>query len=156
MSHPSEAEGARVETTHDVISDTLTIAQHRPGYRFGLDALLLATDLPALDPGAAVWELGAAQGAVILSVASRRPDVRAVAVERHEGLLDLLAQNVARNDLSARVTILGADLRTLKPSPHAHAADLVLCNPPYFKPSANCRSNTFSTPCRYMHSRSRP
>lgn len=132
MSAPSQG----VETTYDVISDTLTIAQHRPGYRFGLDSLLLATDLPALAPGDAVWELGAAQGAVILSVASRCPELRAVAVERQAGLLGLLHDNIARNGLGARVEVLGVDLRTLKPSPHAHAAALVLCNPPYFRPEA--------------------
>lgn len=65
---------SRPQHTIDVISDRLKIRQSRKGYRFGLDALLLSTDLPELGEDApVVYELGAGQGAVSLSIASREP-----------------------------------------------------------------------------------
>lgn len=133
----------------------LEILQHEKGYRFGLDALLLATDLPELgaagrDDGAAgpaVVELGAAQGIVALCVARQLGTARVVAVERQESLYGLMVQNIARNQLGARVHPVHLDVRDIRPGAHtrtrpgaqahallgAHTADLVVCNPPYFR-----------------------
>jgi tRNA1Val (adenine37-N6)-methyltransferase len=116
-----------------VISDHLTLRQRARGYRFGLDALLLATDLPELPEGARVWELGAGQGAVALSVAAREPGWEVVALERHEGLLGLLRHNVEAN--ASGVEVREGDVRERGVLPHA-TAQLVLCNPPYYKPDS--------------------
>lgn len=142
----------------------LTIFQHRRGYRFGLDALLLATDLehcgvaPPGDPKSdspaqsapCVVEFGAAQGIVSLCVARQYPHLEVVAVERQEALFGLLEQNIEANRLQQQVRALRLDIRDIRapnrvdsaPGLAAHSADLVLCNPPYFKkgdrrPSAN-------------------
>lgn len=125
----------------------LEILQHEKGYRFGLDALLLATDLPELGAAPAggsaaaptVVELGAAQGIVSLCVARQWPDVRVVAVERQAALFGLMVQNIARNQLGARVHPVHQDVRDIRAGAQAHAllgahsAELVVCNPPYFR-----------------------
>ncbi len=111
------------------ISDHLVVRQRQRGYRFGLDALLLATDLPELPDGSHVWELGAGHGAVALSVAAREPGLEVVALERHDGLLALLRHNVEAN--GSRVEVRQGDVRERKALPHA-TASLVLCNPPYY------------------------
>ena len=113
-----------------VISDHLVVRQRRRGYRFGLDALLLATDLPDLPDGSRVWELGAGQGAVALSVGAREPGWQIVALERHDGLLGLLRHNIESN--GSEVQARAGDVRERKELPHA-VATLVLCNPPYYK-----------------------
>jgi tRNA1Val (adenine37-N6)-methyltransferase len=131
----------------------LTILQHERGYRFGLDALLLATDLPDFDPPEGqkpvIAELGAAQGVVSLCVARQYPEAAVIAVERQEALFGLLEQNIEVNQLGERVQALKADIREFaggSSGPQrvlaAHSVDLVLCNPPYFRagerrPSAN-------------------
>ncbi len=116
-----------------VISNDLVVRQRIKGYRFGLDALLLATDLPEPGEGAVVWELGAGQGAVALSVAAREPGWEVVALERHEGLLAALRENIERN--GSRVRALEGDVRERAALPHG-VAQLVLCNPPYFNPNS--------------------
>jgi tRNA1Val (adenine37-N6)-methyltransferase len=122
-----------MERTVDAISDRVTIYQTRRGYRFNSDSLLLATDLPAgLSAAPHIFDLGAAMGPVALSVASRLPAARVTAVERHEGLLALLRDNIAANDMASRVEALHADVREARASLPAHVAELVLCNPPYF------------------------
>lgn len=84
----------------------LTIFQHQHGYRFGLDALLLATDLQRFGLGGAaraagsrplVVELGAAQGVVSLCIARQFPHVDVLALERQAGLSQLLKRNIQVN-----------------------------------------------------------
>lgn len=133
----------------------LTILQHQRGYRFGLDALLLATDLARFGLGDArahgeaarrpcVVELGAAQGIVSLCVARQFAQVDVVALERQEALFGLLKRNIAVNQLADQVRGVRVDIREIPAGGAAndklgispHSADLVLCNPPYFKKGA--------------------
>lgn len=124
--------GSDDELTRDLLFDgELAIWQRREGYRFGLDALLLATDIPELPTEATVVDLGAGQGVVGLTVAHRHPDCRVVAVERQQSLLELLERNIAENDLD-NVEIVAGDLRDYREHLTPHSADLVLCNPPYY------------------------
>ncbi|QDG51547.1 methyltransferase [Persicimonas caeni] len=124
----------QAKTTRDVLGDEeLTILQHERGYRFGLDALLLATDLPEMGAAPTIVELGAAQGIVSLCVARQWEEARVVAVERQDSLFGLLEQNIALNNLSERVDAVHGDVRDFRDLFDAHSADLVVCNPPYFR-----------------------
>ncbi len=133
---------SKPQHTVDVISDHLKIRQSRKGYRFGLDALLLSTELPELAvENPVVYELGAGQGAVSLSIASREPGWQVVAIERQPSLFGHLCENIATNNLS-NVEAVQLDLREHRDVFDPHVADLVLFNPPYFpegarRPSAN-------------------
>lgn len=121
-------------TTTDMISDGgLEIVQHSRGYRFGLDSLLLATDLPEVPAGSTVVDLGAAQGAVGLCVAARHSEWRILCVERQPQLAALLRENIERNELGGRVEAIEADLRAFRAQLDAHCANLVVCNPPYYR-----------------------
>ena len=126
------------EVTQDCISGRLMISQRRKGYRYGLDALLLATDLPeikALAQKGCVLELGAGQGAVGLSIASRKAASRVILVERNDVMRALLLANVEHNKSlwgDVDVQVKEVDLREYRAHLDAHSADLVLCNPPYF------------------------
>jgi tRNA1Val (adenine37-N6)-methyltransferase len=125
------------ERTQDVISGRLALWQRSRGYRFGLDALLLATDLPKLKhpERACVLELGAGQGAVGLSIAARQHHRQVMLVERNPSMLALLNENVEHN--AARfgevdVSTHALDVREHRAHLSSHCADLIVCNPPYF------------------------
>jgi tRNA1Val (adenine37-N6)-methyltransferase len=119
----------------DAISGRLYLEQPpRGSYRFGLDALLLATDLPPLADGARVVDLGAGHGAVALSIAARERDrgVELRAVERQETLVEMLRRNVVRNGLEESVEVVVGDLREHRDGLLApHSAELVVANPPF-------------------------
>jgi tRNA1Val (adenine37-N6)-methyltransferase len=125
------------ETTVDLIRrGELALEQPRRGYRFNVDALILAdfaaTVMPA--PGLVV-ELGAGCGVVGLLLARRLPQVRVVLVELQSELAALAAANVQRNDLSDRVRVMEGDLRTVALWSDT-APDLVVSNPPFFRAGA--------------------
>ncbi len=137
------------ENTNQITRDrvgqgALTILQHKRGYRFGLDALLLATDLPEMGEAPSVVELGAAHGVVSLCIAWQYPGAQVLGVERQTSLFDLLHRNIELNDLDERVSAVQADVREYREHLEPHSAELVVCNPPYFRkgarrPSANAQ-----------------
>lgn len=120
--------------TRDVVSDgALVIQQSESGYRFGLDAVLLATDLPHIPFEGHVIDLGAGTGAVGLMVARRRRDISVEMLEVQQSLYELLLLNIRENSLERRVTALKGDVRQHQLLLSAHSADLVLMNPPYYR-----------------------
>lgn len=122
-------------TCDEIFDGALSIWQRKKGYRFGLDSILLATDLPELPEEALVVELGAGQGAVALTIAHQHPRWKVLALERQESLLELLRTNIAENDLK-NLEVIAGDLREHRRLFQAHSADLVVANPPYFSPGA--------------------
>nr|WP_301302057.1 methyltransferase [Methylorubrum extorquens] len=113
----------------------------RGAHRAGTDAVLLAR-LLAPPPGATLYDLGAATGAVGLAVARLTEVSRVVLVERDPDLVALAHENAAANGLDARVAVIEADL--LAPGAQRRAAglepdsaDIVLTNPPFFEEGAH-------------------
>lgn len=120
------------ELTRDALFDgALMLWQRKKGYRFGIDSVLLATDLPELARDATVLELGAGQGAVALTMAYQNPEMKVVALERQPGLASLLRRNIAENGLT-NVEVIEGDLREHRSLLPARLADLVIFNPPFF------------------------
>lgn len=126
----------------DLVSGVLTVRQsaQRGAYRFGLDALLLATDLPdgllqrAESP--LVLDLGAGSGVVGLCVASRHAHCTVLAVERQLALAELARHNAAAAGFSHRMAVCCADVRDqsawLSSQCQSNRVTLLLCNPPFY------------------------
>jgi len=108
----------------------LTLHQPAQGYRFSLDACLLA-DFAPLDMQSPVIELGTGCGVVALLVARRFPHLRLVGVELQTSLVHMAARNVVENGVADRVEIVQADIRHLPFLFPAGVFGTVVCNPPY-------------------------
>ena len=109
----------------------ITLFQRRGGYRFTLDARLLADfaldgreDRP-LD----VVDLGTGCGVVALTFKALRPSWSVTGLELQPGLHALAARNALHNGLEVRM--LEGDLRSPPPE-LGRDFDLVASNPPYF------------------------
>jgi tRNA1Val (adenine37-N6)-methyltransferase len=126
----SAVQGAGDRFTEDAIfNGKILVRQRADGYRFSIDALLLAWYAWAL-PGLRMLELGTGSGVVSLALASKRPDLRIDAVEIQEGLAELARRNAADNGLS-NIQISEADLRELRGPEWEGRFDIVVSNPPY-------------------------
>lgn len=129
--------------TKDAISGgELFLYQTSDGYRFGLDAVLLATDLPDISGKHTIVDLGAGNGAVGLMVAARNENANVIFVERQPSLFDLIEKNIALNFLQDQADARLLDIRDHRKNLPPQSAELVLCNPPYYKPGQGKRNNS--------------
>lgn len=97
--------------TLDFIRD-IHIYQHKNGYRFSVDALLLATfvDLPRV---ARIADLCTGSGVIGLLLARRYPAASVTLVELQKSLAKLAQRNSELNGMADRVTVVHADLKDL-------------------------------------------
>ncbi len=117
-------------TTDTFFNGAVTVLQSRTGYRFSIDAILLASAI-APKTGQTVVDLGTGCGIIPLVLAHRRPDVRIIGIEMQPALVELARANVAQNRMTDRIHIVQADIRKLTSRQVDGPADLVVCNPPY-------------------------
>jgi tRNA1Val (adenine37-N6)-methyltransferase len=121
----------REDETLDVLFEgKLELFQGRSGYRFSLDALLLAHFMTCRQ-GEKIADLGTGNGVIALILAYLHPSLSITGVEIQLGMIDRACRNVQMNGLKERVTISQADVRNIQEnfSPESFAA--VVCNPPY-------------------------
>ena len=116
------------ETVDTFLNGKLRIIQSRQGYRFSVDALLLAEFVLIKDEGLVI-DLGAGSGIISLFLATKRKVGFIVGIELQKELASQAQRNVALNELERKIAIIQGDLRHL---PLARGfADVVVCNPPY-------------------------
>ncbi|MDD8026264.1 MAG: methyltransferase [Acidobacteriota bacterium] len=116
------------ETLDEFYRGKVRFWQPRKGYRFALDAPLLA-DFIETRPEDEICELGTGNG-VIAVLLSLKPFRRITALELQSSLFALAVRNVALNGLGARIGVVQTDLREFRPG---RVFDLVFANPPYVR-----------------------
>ncbi|MBU1002435.1 MAG: methyltransferase [Proteobacteria bacterium] len=118
------------------------MSQPASGFRFSMDALLLACFAP---PGGAtrVVDLGCGCGVVGQGWMLRHPETVATVtgLDVNQQMLDCAVANATRLGLEARYTVLRADVARLRDEPGVapESCELVLCNPPYREPGTGRR-----------------
>jgi tRNA1Val (adenine37-N6)-methyltransferase len=117
-------------TTDAFFSGGVRVKQHRHGYRFSIDAVILAGTLHPR-PGDTVVDLGTGCGIIPILLAFRRPGVRVWGVEVQAPLAALALENVRANGMDPQVAILNADLRDIGVDAFGGPVDWVVSNPPY-------------------------
>jgi tRNA1Val (adenine37-N6)-methyltransferase len=125
------------ETLDEFMDGRLRLIQSARGYRFSIDAVLLARFV-TVKPGEVVVDLGAGCGIISLFLLLEKPAACVLALEIQETLAEQAARNAALNGVTERMRVLLGDLRQApfrKP-----VADVVVCNPP-FRRSGSGRVN---------------
>ncbi len=122
-------------TTDTFFDGRIRVRQNRAGYRFSIDAVLLAYHTGPR-AGDKILDLGTGCGIIPLIMAYRRPEISIYAVEVQTALAELAVSNVRENKLQDRVTVFCTDMKLLTPDMTAGAVDLVVCNPPYRRPGS--------------------
>lgn len=119
-------------TDDTLFNGHLVCRQHRDGYRFSLDAVLLAHFCRPASRDK-VLDLGTGCGVIGLILCHRYPDVQVTGLELQPALAELAQNNVRANNLQDRFTVKQGDLRRIKQHVRAETFALVLSNPPYHK-----------------------
>jgi tRNA1Val (adenine37-N6)-methyltransferase len=120
------------ETIDDIAGGRLKILQKARGYRFSLDALLLAHFVD-LQPGDQVLEMGAGSGVVSLILADRWAGTAITGIDIQEEFVAMAARSVVINALSQKIAIRRIDVRKVSAAFAPGSFDVVVANPPYRK-----------------------
>lgn len=119
------------EITRDrFLNDRIEVLQYRNGFRFSIDAALLAA-FAAPNDGSRIVDLGTGCGIIPLILGYRYPGVHIVGVEIQEALAKLATRNADINGFTNRIVIRCANLNSLSIQDVAGPVDLVVSNPPY-------------------------
>ena len=119
------------EKLDELFNGRLKIIQKKEGYRFSVDALLLAHFSSHL-PAHSIIDLGTGSGIIPLVLAGKKAAPAIVGVEVQEEMADMARRTISLNDLTGRVTILREDMRNIRDSFPPASFDLVVSNPPYY------------------------
>jgi tRNA1Val (adenine37-N6)-methyltransferase len=130
----------QLPTSAEVTRETLKIGglqirQPRQGYRFSLDAILLA-DFLQVRAGDRVIDVGAGSGIIPLLVSELTDAAAIVGLEIQDRLVALARENIRLNHLEDRITIIHGDLKQAARLFQAGEFDVVCSNPPYRKMGA--------------------
>ena len=121
---------ARDETLDAFYHGCIQVLQKSKGYRFALDAPLLADFIHTTEDDE-LLELGTGNGIISLLL-SIRPFKFITAVEVQASLAELARRNVKLNHLEKRISIVEQDLLKFRPE---KKFDVIFSNPPYHKRS---------------------
>jgi tRNA1Val (adenine37-N6)-methyltransferase len=123
-------------STHDSISfhsKTVKILQSKTGYRFAIDAILLADFVKIKTNDKNIIDLGTGSGIIALLLARCFPHTKITGIELQKGLFELAKENVRLNSLEAQVHIENIAIKDVKKRFKAEGFDAIVTNPPYRK-----------------------
>jgi tRNA1Val (adenine37-N6)-methyltransferase len=122
-------------TTDTFFDGSIRVLQDHSGYRFSIDAVLLAYHaVPRA--GDKILDLGTGCGIIPLILAYRHPAITVYGAEVQEELANLAAANAKDNRMDDRIFILRSDMKLLTSRMTSGPVDLVVCNPPYRRPGS--------------------
>ncbi len=119
-------------TEDTLFNGRLICHQHRDGYRFSLDAVLLAHFCRPGGRGR-VLDLGCGCGVIGLILCCRHSDLHLTGLELQPALAELAQNNARANDFQDRFSVEQGDLRKIKKTMRAESYDAVVSNPPYHR-----------------------
>lgn len=121
------------DTLDTLVDGRLRLYQSRAGYRFSLDALLLA-HFVTVKARQRVVDLGAGNGAVTLLLSYLHPTTTLTGLEVQPAMAERARRAVALNDLASRIDIVDGDLRKIGALWPPSSFDVAVSNPPFRKP----------------------
>ena len=109
----------------------LKLIQSCTGFRYGVDAVVLADFAASLSAGGRrIFDLGTGTGVIPLILSHKLPESVITGVELQKISAERAHRNVLLNGLEDRIKIINSDIKKLKKGYRA-AADIVVSNPPY-------------------------
>ncbi len=118
------------EKIDSILGGRLGIIQPKRGYRFSIDALLLA-GFVHLQEQDRVIDLGTGCGIIAIILAKQRPEVRVLGVEIQDRLVSIAKRSIQLNGLSDEIEIVKGDIRFPESFCTPESFSTAVFNPPY-------------------------
>lgn len=118
------------ETLDDLQLKGLRLIQKKEGFRFGVDAVLLA-NFAKVKRGMRVIDLCTGTGIVPFIIAGKTEAASITGIEIQEEFVEMANRSVKINDLVHRVSFINGDLKDEKNIKTIEKANIITVNPPY-------------------------
>ncbi|MEN8237472.1 MAG: methyltransferase [Pseudomonadota bacterium] len=120
-----------METTQDLLlGGAIKLYQPLTGYRFGIDAVLLAASVVAKE-NQKILDVGTGVGVVLLCIGSRLQDCQLTGLEIQHELVELASKNIQLNHMQGRACIIQGTVQNPPQEIQPNSFDHVVTNPPY-------------------------
>ncbi|MDD3852737.1 MAG: tRNA1(Val) (adenine(37)-N6)-methyltransferase [Syntrophomonadaceae bacterium] len=119
------------ETVDDLLLGGLKVIQSRSGYRFSIDAVLLANFIDA-NQAIRVTDLGTGSGVIALLLYWRLPYAQITGIEIQPDMYNRAERSLQLNHCTDRIRIMAGDIRHIDQLMALESMDLVVSNPPYY------------------------
>lgn len=129
------------ERLDDLQNNGLRILQKPEGFRFGMDAVLLA-HFARLRSRDVVADMGTGTGILPLLLSQTDSTVHFHAFEWQADIADMARRSVELNALEERITVYCEDVRNAVHVLGRESVNAVICNPPYGKMGCVIQSQT--------------
>ncbi|MBF0320872.1 MAG: tRNA1(Val) (adenine(37)-N6)-methyltransferase [Nitrospirae bacterium] len=126
-----DCNGLNADESLDVIKN-VRILQRQRGYRFSIDALLLADFVNPTSPRHIV-DLGAGAGIIGILLAHKYPAAFVHLIELQRGLYELSNKNIQLNNVADRIKTHNLDIKDIYTNISSNTFDAAVSNPPYRK-----------------------
>ncbi len=120
------------ETCDILCNEQLKIIQKKRGYRFSIDAILLASFV-RLRKHERLLDIGSGCGIIPIYIARKGCTNDMTGVELQTGLFDAAQKNRVLNRCEDSVRFINADIRTVITQMKKHPFQVIVSNPPYTK-----------------------
>ena len=121
------------ERVDDLQLAGLRIIQKNSGFRFGMDAVLLA-DFARIGERDAVADFGSGTGILAFLLAGRGRGKRIDAFEIQADMADMAKRSVVLNGLAERIRVHHLPVEEADAAVQSGSLDAIVCNPPYGVP----------------------
>lgn len=118
------------ETLDDLQLKNLFVIQKKEGFRFGVDAVLLA-NFAKVKKGARVIDLCSGTGIIPFIVAGKTLAEHITGIEINQDMVDMAKRSACYNNLKSRIDFINEDLKNIELLKNLPKADVVTVNPPY-------------------------
>ena len=119
-------------TIDSLFEGRLRVKQGRDGYRFSVDAVILAHFAGLLN-SEKILDLGTGCGIIPLILSHRYESITIHGVEIQPELARIAAENIRENGLQDRIRIHCRDMKQMSRESISGPADVVTCNPPFHR-----------------------
>ncbi|KJR41302.1 methyltransferase small [Candidatus Magnetoovum chiemensis] len=113
----------------------VVLRQNKKGYRFSIDAVLIAEFVNQSIIPKQIADIGCGCGIIGILLAKKFEKAEVSLIEIQETLFNLTVENIKINGLNSRTHAYNTDIAQIKETFKPNSFDLIVSNPPYRKPN---------------------
>lgn len=121
------------EKIEDLEYNGLKIIQSKDGFRFGIDAVILADFAKKGINKSTVLDIGTGTGIISILLAGKTSAKKIIGLDVQEQVCDMAKRSVLLNKLEDRIEIVNEDVKSIDKIIEKNTIDVIVTNPPYQK-----------------------